>query len=355
MLDTMGNHSTRIRRYIDAFGVEAVERFVDRCLSLDTLIDPYLPLREHSSPPDSRSLYTPPSERALRTLDALSMSPIPQERSVPASEVVIKPLVRSLPTYDVLGFLEENAPLDAWQRDVLHLVRTEAYYFSPQRMTKIMNEGWASFWHSRLLTAGILDASEILDFADCHSGATFSLPGQVNPYKLGIELFRHAERRNEDIFRLRRVHNDVSLVHKLVDEEFALRTVRPLLPRQLGEVRSSELDWRAVKSWLLQQLSWGGLPQIQLVASDAEGGGELLFVHHHDGRDLQLGRAHETLLNLAELWKKPVHLLTIQEKQGRKLIARNGEVSVIDTSEAEERCAGGEGRETSRKVRREVG
>ena len=355
MLDTMGNHSTRIRRYIDAFGVEAVERFVDRCLSLDTLIDPYLPLREHSSPPDSRSLYTPPSERALRMLDALSMSPLSEKKSVPASEVVIKPLVRSLPTYDVLGFLEENAPLEAWQRDVLHIVRTEAYYFSPQRMTKIMNEGWASFWHSKLLTGGILDASEILDFADCHSGATSSSPGQVNPYKLGIELFRHADRRNEDIFRLRRVHNDVSLVHKLVDEEFALCTLRPQLPRQLGEVPSKELDWRAIKSWVLQQLSWGGLPQIQLVATDAEGGGELLFVHHHDGRDLQLGRAQETLLHLADLWKKPVHLLTIQEKQGRKLVARDGEVTVIDTNEAEERCATGDPRDGARKVRREVG
>ena len=105
---------------------------------------------------------------------------------------------------------------------MLHIVRAEAYYFSPQRMTRIMNEGWASYWHSRLLTGGILDPSEILDFADCHSSATMSGPGQVNPYKLGIELFRHAVARDEDIFQLRRVHNDVSLVHKLVDEEFAL-------------------------------------------------------------------------------------------------------------------------------------
>ncbi len=338
MLDTMGNHSTRVRRYIDVLGLERVERFVDRVLSLDTLIDPYLPLRERAGPPETRSVYTPPSERARRMLDALSVSPLPDERPEPASELCLKPRVRELPTYDVLGFLEENAPLEAWQRDIVHLVRAEAYYFAPQRLTKIMNEGWASFWHSRLLTGGILDASEILDFADCHSSATLSVHGQLNPYKLGLELFRHAERRGEDIFRLRCVHNDVSLVHKLVDEEFALSTLRTLVPRALVEGQGTPLDWRGLKSWCLQQLSWGGLPQIQLVSADAEGSGELVFVHHHDGRDLQLARAQETLLHLAELWGGPVQLLTILEKQGKKLVAREGEVSLLDAGEAEERC-----------------
>ena len=76
MLDTMGNHSVRLRRYIDAIGLEAVECFLDRCMSLDTLVDPYLPLREHSNPPESRSVYTPPSERARRALDALTVAPL---------------------------------------------------------------------------------------------------------------------------------------------------------------------------------------------------------------------------------------------------------------------------------------
>jgi len=339
MLDTMGNHSVRIRRYIDVFGQEAVERFVDRCLSIDTLIDPYLPLREHSSPGDRRSVYSPPSERALRALDALTMSPLRE----PAGDVVIRPRVRSLPTYDMLGFLEENASLEAWQRDVLHIVRNEAYYFVPQRMTKIMNEGWASFWHSRLLTNGILDHSEILDFADTHSSATMVAAGQVNPYKLGIELLRHAETLGEDIFQLRRVHNDVSLVHKLVDEEFAMRYLLPLVRRRAapGEApgRGEEVDWRDLKRWLLHQLAWGGMPQIELVDVNAGGDDELLLVHHHDGRDLQMGLAQETLRNLEALWKRPVHLLTILEKQGRRLVASRGEVTMHDTREAEELCS----------------
>lgn len=348
MLDTLANHSTRVRRYIDAIGLEAVEQFLDRVQSLDTLIDPFLPRREQGHPSAPRELQPPASERALRALAALSAPPL-AESPVPANALVVEPRHQRLPTYDVLGFLEERAPLEAWQRDLVHLVRAEAYYFAPQRMTKIMNEGWASYWHSRLLTGGILEASEVLDFADCHSSATYGAPGQLNPYKLGIELFRHAERRGEDIFRLRCVHNDVSLVHKLVDEEFAERCLRPLVQRPGSESNGSSgaasgpaLDWRAVKSWLLQQLAWGGLPQIELVEADAEHGG-LVFVHHHDGRDLSLGRAQASLLNVAALWGRPVQLFTILEKQGKRLSAHGTEVTVMDTAEAEARCGSGEG------------
>ena len=105
--------------------------------------------------------------------------------------------------------------------------------------------------------------------------------------------------------------------------------------------RASSSCARAAKSWLLHQLAWGGLPQIQLVGVDTEGEGELLLVHHHDGRDLQLGRAQETLRNLAAFWRRPVHLLTILEKQGKKLVVSGDEeMAVIDTSEAEEAVEG---------------
>ena len=342
MLDAMANHSTRVRRYIDAIGLEAVEQFLDRVLSLDTLIDPFLPRREQSHSPGARWTQPPPSERALRALDALSTPPI-GEAPVPAAELAVEPRRPRLPTYDVLGFIEELAPLEAWQRDLVHLVRAEAYYFAPQRMTKIMNEGWASYWHSRLLTGGILDASEVLDFADCHSSATHCAPGQLNPYKLGLELFRHAEQRGEDIFRLRCVHNDVSLVHKLVDEEFAERFLRSLVQRPGPDAPGTAPDWRAIKSWCLQQLAWGGLPQIELVEAGTEAKGELVFVHHHDGRDLSLARAQGSLLNLAALWGRPVTLYTLLEKQGKKLTVRGHEVTVVDTPEAEARCASGEG------------
>ena len=75
------------------------------------------------------------------------------------------------------------------------MLREEAYYFLPQRQTKVMNEGWASYWHSKMMTTRILDDSEVIDYADHHSGTVATQPGKLNPYKLGIELFREIERR----------------------------------------------------------------------------------------------------------------------------------------------------------------
>src|SRR5919197_1577776 len=99
------------------------------------------------------------------------------------------------PEKDVLLFLIEHAPLKNWQRDVLSIVRDEAYYFHPQGQTKIINEGWASFWHSTIMTQKVLSPSEVVDYADHHSGTMAVQRGRLNPYKLGIELLRDIEHR----------------------------------------------------------------------------------------------------------------------------------------------------------------
>lgn len=337
MVDQMGHHATRMRRYIDVHGIEAVERFIDNGLCLETLIDPFLPLRRMGSKPPPQVRQEPLSARALRSMEAMSgTASQPEEAPAPA------PTPRSEqtpPTHDVMGFLVERAPLDDWQRDLLRMLRDEAYYFAPQRMTKIANEGWATFWHSRLLTErGILDDSEILDFADTHAGATATSGSTLNPYKLGSDLFRYAESRGEDLFRLRRVHNDVSLVDELIDERFVEFTLSPEVARHHPGVMK-ELDWESRKKRLLQELSWGGLPKIGLIEDDDDGDGGLVLVHHHDGRDLQLAQAAETLRHLQSIWKADVSLYTLEEGQGRKLVCDDEGVEALDTVEARALCA----------------
>ena len=96
----------------------------------------------------------------------------------------------------MLLFLLEHAPLKTWQRDVLSIIRDEAYYFAPQGQTKIMNEGWASYWHSHDHDATRRSTpAEVIDYADHHRGTLASSPTRLNPYKLGIELFRDIEDR----------------------------------------------------------------------------------------------------------------------------------------------------------------
>lgn len=309
MLDAMADHGTRMRAWIDALGQDKVETFLDRALTIDSLIDPFLPLARHLQ---KRPRPAPPAisrTTPRATLDEVLHAPVERGGSATA------------PTYDVIGFLVERAPLEPWQREILEIVRAEAYYFAPQRTTRIMNEGWASFWHSRILTGGVLDASELVDFADCHSGATAASPGQLNPYKLGIGLYRSAEEKGMDLFKLRRIHNDASFIDELVDEEFAERSQLFVYGRngRTGRTEVLERSFREVKERMLQELAWGGLPQIELVDDDHEGRGELLLVHRHDGRDLQLASAGETLKGIAELWGAPVHLATMEDGQPRLL------------------------------------
>ncbi|HUR28440.1 MAG TPA: SpoVR family protein [Planctomycetota bacterium] len=296
MLARMGEHAQLVRDTMEREGQDTVETFLDRALSLETLIDPYLPLRSRLGADVHGAVHAP--------------------------------------TFDVLGFLVQHAPLAPWQRDLLALVRREATYFQPQRMTKIMNEGWASFWHARLLTGGVLADSEIVDFADCHSGATAEAPGRVNPYKLGIELFRTAWDQGLDVFRLRRVHNDASLIDLLVDEAFVVRQKLFLYGTNAksGRTEVVERDPRRVKAKLMQDLSWGGLPRIELVAASSSRGLEL--VHRHDGRDLDLGAARATLLCVEQLWGAPVELTTLESGEPRRIVASRGETTVQEIEAA---------------------
>lgn len=296
MLATMARHAERIAQHIELEGLERVERLLDTLLCLDNLLDPHREQRRRWSRCES--------ERA------------------------------SFPTYDVLAYLVEHAPLDEWERDVAGIVLAEARYFLPQRLTRIVNEGWACYWHSRILTGGVLDASEIVDFADCHSGATAQAPGRINPYKLGLELWRHAERRGEDLFRLRGLHNDASFVDELVDAEFVRAGVLPVPSRSRrgtsGE--GSEQDPRLVKERLLSELAWGGQPRIELV--DIAHGRELHLAHHHDGRDLNLARAGETLARVEALWRAPVVLDTLEKGSLRRLRCSEGCIETLDVPTA---------------------
>jgi len=329
MVERMAGHAERVRELSQRHGQDAVERFMDRALALENLVDPFGPLRRRQQAERAARAQVSIAERARRELDAL-MDGRPRAREERPDDRL------SLPTYDVLPFLVERAPLEAHERELLRIVAAEAEYFLPQRMTKVINEGWASFWHSKLLTGGLLDASEIVEFADCHAGATAAAPGQLNPYKLGIELFRHAEARGEDLFRLRRVHNDVSFVDALVDEEFAARNQLFVWAKnaRTGRAEVSGRAGDAVKAQLLQGLAWCGQPRIQLVDDDHDGEGVLLLVHRHDGRDLKLDEAAQLLKGIAELWRRPVRLYTLQEGEGRVVVADGVEARVLDSSKA---------------------
>ena len=166
MINEMANHASRVRRYMDWHGVSEVENFIDCVLSLENLIDinaPYIVRKQKNKENEGNR-------------EKLSFFPKNPER-------------------DVLAFLMEHAPLKSWQADIVDMVRDEAYYFVPQAMTKIMNEGWASYWHTKLMCEHVMEPSELIDFADRHSSVVATAQQGLNPYKLELELYRDIEDR----------------------------------------------------------------------------------------------------------------------------------------------------------------
>ena len=204
MMDEAANHATRIRRHIQTQGREQVETFIDACLSIEDLIDPHSPfIARRRSDRDSNRLEVSGEQSGVKKIPTKNymdsfVNPKPfleeQARRMVEDQEKRHHLPPE-PEKDVLLFLIEHGALQNWQRDILSIIREEAYYFAPQAQTKIMNEGWASFWHSKMMTENLLTDEEVVDYADHHSGTVSIQPGRINPYKIGLELFRNIEER----------------------------------------------------------------------------------------------------------------------------------------------------------------
>ena len=355
MIDEMANHGNRIRRYMDRFGVEEVETFIDICLSLEDLIDPHSPFIKRMERQkryefrDAASVHHSdgiPRFRAKSYMDPYINPPTAlsygnEEEKDKEERVCMFP---SDPMRDVLLFLLEHSPLRPWQVDVLSIIRDEAYYFAPQGQTKIMNEGWATYWHSTIMTRHGLLPQEVINYADHCAGTLASSPSRLNPYKLGVELFRDIEDRwnrgcfgrdyedcddlikrrdwntnagvgRKKIFEVRRIHNDLTFI----DEFLTLDFCRRYKMFQFGynehsdyyEIESREFP--KIKKQLLFSLTNRGQPIIYVRDGNYKNRGELLLEHRYNGPELKMSYASDTMNNLYRIWKRPVHISTVMD------------------------------------------
>ena len=356
MIDGMANHGARIRRYIDKYGEEKVERFLDCCLSLENLIDPHSPFIKRQ---DEKPRFHFQEEEEEKTIKKLKVERpymdsyinpedfLESQKKKLEQEAEKKQKFPENPERDVLLFLINHAPLENWQLDILSIIRDEAYYFAPQAQTKIMNEGWASYWHSKIMTQKCLKDSEVIDYADHHSGTLSTRPGRINPYKLGIELFRDIEdrwnkgkfgkeyeecddlekKKNWDkklglgmqkIFEVRKIYNDVMFIDAFLTEEFCreqkLFTYRYNEQTQMYEI--ADRDFKKIKASLLFSLTNFGQPFIYITDANYGNRGELYLQHRYEGVELRIDYAKDTLQNLYTLWKRPVHLETVVNDKG---------------------------------------
>lgn len=358
MMDEMANHGARIRAYADRLGFDPVEEFLDTALSLENLIDPYSPFIRRDPRPvseedrkDAAKAHRLPAKKYMENFINPKETLNREIERQQAEQREREERFPNEPVRDVLSFLIDHAPIPEWQQDLLSIVREEAYYFAPQWMTKIMNEGWATFWHSRIMTRKALKDSELIDYADHYAGVTATPKGGFNPYKIGVELWRDIEDRwnrgrfgreyhecenmseklswdkplglgLSKIFEVRRVYNDVTFIDEFLTPEFCeehkLFTYGYSKRTERWEIVSREYE--AIKQQLLQSLTNAGHPVIEVLDANFGNRGELLLRHRFDKVPLDLHFAQETLKNLHKIWRRPVGVLSVSNE--KKVILR---------------------------------
>ncbi|HEY8498082.1 MAG TPA: SpoVR family protein [Limnochordales bacterium] len=378
MMDNMAAHAERIARYEFKYGKEAVEQLLDAALALAEQVDPH-PVGPPSEPSqDEEGAQAPAPARPSTPYDDLweldrflpgsgpgggsgapEASPsraagaatrpgrpvgfVPPARGVPgrageraeerpASSGRARRLPRR-PEKDLLRFILQHSPyLEAWQRDVLAMVREEALYFWPQIETKLMNEGWATYWHLRLMRGEDLPEAEALEFARMHAGVVQPHRLQINPYLLGWKIFESIEQRwerpdeedrrrlglpggqgREKIFEVRQLETDVSFVRNYLTRQLVEDLHLFTFVRRGDEWQVESTGWEQVRDALAARLTNGGIPVIVVEDGDYRGSGELLLRHQYDGQELDLHHLEKVLPYVFQLWGRPVHLLTVVE------------------------------------------
>ena len=339
MVRHASEHAFRVEQYIHQHGLDAVERIMDIGFALESHIDLHKGLYRRKYP--QRHIQE-------RVVVAGEFDDLTSKGSRPLS--VIKEIVNATipphPEKDLLWFFINYAPLEEWERDILDIAREESFYFRPQIMTKIMNEGWASFWHAEILF-GYKDMTpeETLDFARTHEkvvqpGAN---PFSINPYYLGYRVFKDIEKRwdemyakgesditgRQKIFEVRRDEDDFSFLRNYLTEEL----IRDLKLFTFGEVDKDDSRALSDEEGTLYEIKNRVREEVveailrpryngcapKMVVSEASAEGISLRHISEDMGTLDFRHASKVLEYVWELWAAPVELIT-KDDAGKDVI-----------------------------------
>ncbi|MGO9514750.1 MAG: SpoVR family protein [Steroidobacteraceae bacterium] len=317
IIEHAASHARKIERDIESYGFNAVEQVLDAALSLEQYVDLDQTLRRERYQeylPDA----PPPPDDAFRsrfaTLD-VGAEPVAQTRKIRA------PLPPH-PERDLLWFIATYAPeMESWERDIFLAVREESFYFYPVFATQIMNEGWASYWHARLLReADFIPQATYLDAIKCHSdvvrpvatGEQVAL--SINPYHLGFTLWEEIVKKSgiEAARRTMCEDDDFSFLRNYLTREIAEEMGLFRYQRQQnGPVKVVAADIHELQESLLLDKYNFGAPRVSV--TEVRSDGTLVLQHDSqlDGRGLDAERARRVLEYVKRVWRRPVLLKTI--------------------------------------------
>lgn len=341
MVESMSATAERIAKYELIHGSESVEKFIDAVLSIQEHVDPRIVnarkwdkrrYTEEKIKQAKQNLKGHKAESEYEDLWSLdSLAEAQKEQNAEPARIPFPPE----PEKDLMWFIQEYSEvLEDWQRDVMTMLRDEMLYFWPQMETKIMNEGWASYWHQRIIRELDLTSEETIEYAKLNSSVVQPSTQSLNPYYLGLKIFEDIERRwdspteeeqkrlgrepgkgREKIFEVRETDMDSSFIRNYLTKKLVQDLDLYVFEKQGPEWKITDKGWENIRDQLVYSRVNGGSPYIVVADGDYRRTGELLLQHQYEGIELDLRYLERTLPYVYTLWGHPVHLETIVEGQ----------------------------------------
>jgi stage V sporulation protein R len=330
IVEQAASHAHQISMAMDEHGVEHVEAVLDAALSLEQYIDIDQALRR---PPYPK--YAPSETPRVAEGFQARFAALPSDRERPSvSQEKRRAPIPAHPEHDLLWFIAQYGPeLEDWERDIFLAVREESFYFYPVFACQIMNEGWASYWHARLLReADFLPSQVYLDAIKAHSdvvrpyAADQQVSLSINPYHLGFSMWEQIveEQGMEAARRIMQENDDFGFIRNHLDQALAEELNLFLYTaRRDGEIIVSESRLHELHDTILGPKYNFGAPRILVETMQADGTLELRHEHEVDGRGLDVRSAEKVLEYIHRLWRRPVVLHTVDDNgDSRKLVRK---------------------------------
>jgi stage V sporulation protein R len=218
--------------------------------------------------------------------------------------------------------------------------------------TKIMNEGWAAYWHLRILRELDLTQDEYMEFAELHANVLAPSKRSINPYYVGLKVWEDIERRWDEptaeerdklgrrggegkakIFDVRAQENDTSFIRNYLTKDLVEELDLYLYKQENGKWVIVEKNWEKIRDMLVRSMTNFGQPYIVVEDGDYNRNHELFLRHCYEGQDLDMDYAERTLRYVYRLWNRPVHLETIMDEK-QVVLTYDGERARTKVGEA---------------------
>lgn len=344
MVESMAAAAERFRGYEFKYGHSKVESFIDSAIAVQEHIEPRALKKDKKTGADPKEDDTPCNCKRRVETPYDDLWYLDGDSKCDVGKCAKAKRFPNEPEKDIMLFIiQHSKELNEWQRDIMSVIRQEMFYFWPQMETKIMNEGWATYWHLRIMREIELDEAEAIEFAKMHSQVILASRTRINPYALGLKIFEDIEKRwdkpseedkekygrpggegKEKIFEVRATENDISFLRNYLTKEI-IDEMDIYLYKKIGyDWKIVDKGWVKVRDSLVSSITNCGYPYIVVIDGDFNKRGELYLKHNFEEIELDVLYLEKTLPHVFTLWGRPVHLETTLDNKP-VLFSYNGE------------------------------